>query len=889
MAARSVSHGTNDFRQLDLQLTEVEETLRTLLLDVAEFIRTSPVKHDSQVALPAQLANEQTVLRFTGGWVRDKLLGVDSHDIDVAINNMTGEQFGLQMKDYLERPGNAEKYGLEGVAKTDSQSNKAGVNGKSKLVGGLHKIEANPEKSKHLETITTRILGLDIDLVNLRKETYTDDSRNPQIEFGTPEEDALRRDATINAMFYNLNTRKIEDLTGRGFDDMAARIIRTPLEPYQTFKDDPLRVLRLIRFASRLGYDIDHEAAQNMTNEDIKAALKVKISRERVGVELEKMLRGPDPFRALTLIREAGIYKTVFSDPTPGAPSYDPEVDSWTEVLRHMQSLSTNQQDLMGLLRFDTEDKYAAWVLGCLVPYRNAPQTQAPPGKKQPPPMATVIAREGFKATNKVCDIVTASVKNVQEIGSSARSFQEGPKRPRLEEVDLRETLGMSIRRWGPTWKLQTLFSLLCDIAEEPGQADVFIATYQRFLQQIVDFAIEDAYAFRPIMDGKQLAKAIGINPGPWMKDALDVIMAWQLRNPDNKSIDEAVEQVKNSKIHGELAADLVKHFLLLTIRPLFSQNRPQGVTDQGRKDTRNRPVAPIDTSFDEEAAKPWKRKEHQVLGVLMWTVQHLDDSLVEKHWHLLVPPILSLIDDYEVPYKAKGCKLLTILLERTPSNLLAKTGLFDVFADALRPCFGYLPTLTADDDAVDLLKHVFPAYFALFKTAFQRAEGKADMKGTKFLDTIMHKGILAVYNHCPEHVSIISVVLRNLSVLQDMLGLESIKHLKSTIPMMTEILCNPFSVASPDMMALALLTLQSLIRNAWPLMVDCKANVLECLCICWQNMANADDPDRFVKVRQETKKALSMLHLAVGEAIDADIEALLAVEPGLHDLFAQS
>jgi len=256
-----------------LQLTGIESTLRTLLLDVASYIKP----------------HAPSELRFTGGWVRDKLLGVGSHDIDVAINDMTGYQFGLKMKEYLEQPGNSEKYGLDGVATTDESSK---AKGKTVVVAGLHKIEANPEKSKHLETVTTKIFGLDIDLVNLRKETYTEDSRNPQMEFGTPEEDALRRDATINAMFYNLQTETVEDLTSHGHDDMRNKVIRTPLEPYQTFKDDPLRVLRLIRFASRLDYTIDESAKKAMADQNIKEALKAKISRERVGVEFEKMLRG---------------------------------------------------------------------------------------------------------------------------------------------------------------------------------------------------------------------------------------------------------------------------------------------------------------------------------------------------------------------------------------------------------------------------------------------------------------------------------------------------------------------------------------------------------------------------------------------------------------------
>lgn len=96
-------------------------------------------------------------------------------------------------------------------------------------------------------------------------------------------------------MFYNLNTSSVEDFTGKGGQDLSAKILRTPLDPYQTFEDDPLRVLRLIRFASRLGYSIDPKALDAMRENDIKDALKRKISRERIGVEMEKALRGPSP------------------------------------------------------------------------------------------------------------------------------------------------------------------------------------------------------------------------------------------------------------------------------------------------------------------------------------------------------------------------------------------------------------------------------------------------------------------------------------------------------------------------------------------------------------------------------------------------------------------
>lgn len=478
----------------EIQLTPVEATLRTLLLDVAAYIDTHPAppstNPSTQVALPDDLAREPLTLRFTGGWVRDRLLGVQSKDIDVAINKLTGYHFGLRMKEYLSIPGNAERYGLDGIASSASAEHSAGVTDKSKTVGGLHKIEANPEKSKHLETVTTRLLGLDIDLVNLRKETYTSDSRNPAIEFGTPEEDALRRDATVNAMFYNLNTSLIEDFTGRGRSDLQRGILRTPLDAYQTFTDDPLRVLRLVRFASRLRYTIDPAALEAMREEPIKEALRRKISRERIGVEMEKALRGPDPYEALRLIGGVGLYGTVFTDPTAAAAAgaaagtehdyFYPDTSAWNAVISYLSGLINTSGPLEHILVKDAEDRFLAWQLAALIPYRDAPQPEpTEPGRKAPPPLASAVAREGVKATNKVCDVVTAAVRNLGEIrGCVDLFYQQQRRRPDRKVVEgggqdagARDILGMAIRRWGASWRNQVVYAMLAEVADDPGAA----------------------------------------------------------------------------------------------------------------------------------------------------------------------------------------------------------------------------------------------------------------------------------------------------------------------------------------------------------------------------------------------------------------------------------
>jgi tRNA nucleotidyltransferase (CCA-adding enzyme) len=455
--------GTN----VQLELTEVESKLRQLLLDVAAYIDDTPTKEDvTGVQVPENLAKQKTTLRWTGGWVRDKLLKVGSHDIDLAINKMTGEHFGLKMQEYLEIPGNAEKHGL-----IDKDNNSDARDKSKKIAPGLHKIEANPEKSKNLETATTKIMGIDLDLVNLRKETYNEVSRNPQMEFGTAEEDAMRRDATVNAMFYNLHTCQVEDFTNKGFEDMAAKIMRTPLEPTQTFKDDPLRVLRLIRFASRLDYVIEPETAKAMGNPEIQDVLKIKISRERVGIELEKMLKGPRPRMALELINRFGLYRTVFTDPTRELPS-QPDTTLFQPAYDFVESVMEGGSDIPTVVNNTllpgADEKYLAWICATAMPWADAPTVPHHKPTQRPFFTAYLVAREGFKAPNKVCDVIAASVGNGEEIRKVVAQCAKGLRRPDTinptDDPTGRDTLGMALRRWGATWRTQVFFNLMYEV-----------------------------------------------------------------------------------------------------------------------------------------------------------------------------------------------------------------------------------------------------------------------------------------------------------------------------------------------------------------------------------------------------------------------------------------
>jgi tRNA nucleotidyltransferase (CCA-adding enzyme) len=481
---------------VSITLTEKEDLLRRFLLDCAE-------------RLPVELRPE---LRFAGGWVRDKLLELPSHDIDVALSSMTGAEFGKHLQEFSSKHG-------------DRYESEAAALGISARLRSLNYIAENPEKSKHLATMTTKFLGFDLDFANLRKETYSDTSRNPEMEFGTPEEDALRRDATINALFYNLRTQEVEDFTSRGLSDLDKKIIGTPLEPYQTFKDDPLRVLRLIRFASKYEFEINSEALAAMKDKSIHHALKIKISRERVGVEVEKMISGPHPHRALMLIQDLDLYESVFANPNN---DFVPELALVNARIYDGLQIILETDNLVKSVLFTKADQALLWYLAAYAAWKDVE-----------PAKVKLAAWEGIKATRENQQVIEKAVANRQQI-LSVIEMAQGVPRP--------SDIGMAIRRLDPhanTWRFQILYSMLCDFYEHDAKS--VVQRYNTFAEYVRSQSLENIHERVPIINGRKMAEVLQTKTGPWMKGALDLVMAWQLDNPDG-SRDDAIEMVKQKR-----------------------------------------------------------------------------------------------------------------------------------------------------------------------------------------------------------------------------------------------------------------------------------------------------------------------------------------------------
>ena len=208
-----------------------------------------------------------------GGYVRDILLRRPSNDIDVVT---VGSGITLAKKVASLLPGHKEAkyYGAFGTA-------------------------------------MIRFDGMEVEFVGARKESYDRNSRKPVVENGTLEDDISRRDFTINAMALSLNAEdfgSLIDLYG-GMADMEELLLRTPLDPDITYSDDPLRMMRAIRFASQLKFYIESESFEAIK----RNAERIKIvSMERVTEELNKIILSPKPSIGFKLLDESGLLKLIF-------------------------------------------------------------------------------------------------------------------------------------------------------------------------------------------------------------------------------------------------------------------------------------------------------------------------------------------------------------------------------------------------------------------------------------------------------------------------------------------------------------------------------------------------------------------------------------------------
>lgn len=227
--------------------------------------------NDDIFKIISQTAKESGVRVFViGGFVRDCFLGRHCSDIDIVV----------------------EGSGIEIAAKVAA------------------KIRSRLSVFKRFGTAMFKYRGMEIEFVGARRESYRADSRKPIVEDGSLEDDQRRRDFTINALAFSLQEENFGNLVDpfNGVRDLQAGLIRTPLDPDTTYSDDPLRMIRAVRFASQLSFTIVPESMASIARNKERLAI---LSRERISDELYKILLSPKPSVGFRLLEQTGLLAEI--------------------------------------------------------------------------------------------------------------------------------------------------------------------------------------------------------------------------------------------------------------------------------------------------------------------------------------------------------------------------------------------------------------------------------------------------------------------------------------------------------------------------------------------------------------------------------------------------
>ena len=440
--------------------------------------------------------NTDLVLRVSGGWVRDKLLGKESHDIDIALDTLSGAEFAVAVqKAYSElHPGsNARGFGV---------------------------IKSNPDKAKHLETATMNVEDCWLDFVNLRGDDYGAASGAPP-KFGTPREDALRRDLTINALFYNINESKVEDFVGTSIQDLKDGIIRTPLDPQQTFIDDPLRILRVFRFATKFNYTISPAILEAIKSPEILNYLRLKVSRERFGKEIEPCLEHQNGSRYLDTLHDCGLMPVVF-DPTQEKfvePISAADLEArflqnkqiWNRITEQVQ---TNQHLLLQTHLENAAVTRGYLMLACaLQGFHKVKQTKSTTA-------CEYFIKNMLKLKNKTSDDVRDILNAASDMISHIAILEQKEREGKYNEWTAAEHLAIWIKQYGNLYPLAILVLL-----SQPTPIDKLGSMLQVLQQRNLQLFHE----VKLLLNGNDAMKEFGIQ-GKEIKPFLEQAMLWQVR-----------------------------------------------------------------------------------------------------------------------------------------------------------------------------------------------------------------------------------------------------------------------------------------------------------------------------------------------------------------------
>ena len=486
--------------KIEIELTQQEKDIFQILIET---------KHHFKL---------QCVLRVVGGWVRDKIIKRISHDIDITIEGISGMEYAQYVSEYLETK-----------------------NIKTKIL-------INPNQSQHLQTATITICDLPIDFGSPRKEIYHENSRIPEITVGTLLDDCLRRDFTINCLFYRIEDGIIEDFT-TGYDDLMNQLIRTPINPIQSFIDDPLRIFRGIRFSCKYGYQIETETYQAMSHPDVLKGI-TKASKSRRLPEIDNILLSQSPSYGFHCFRECELLKEILQSDQSKICDWKSIISDSIELMYLCESLykallcNSNQFNYLYYNQYHLKSLLLSSICYHFLNYTFTM-------KKKILPLHPNIIIEGFKYSAKERDDVELILEGLKQLQNSSFDSIETERLVYGRILLKSKDLFYCVFILSQALQLRGKYSL-CDHPDVSFQFMLNqndIQDVMNHYNKIHQLHLYDVWNMQYALNGNEIAALYQSKKGKWVSFALSALLEYQILHPDF-TVDDCKQYLLEKKFH---------------------------------------------------------------------------------------------------------------------------------------------------------------------------------------------------------------------------------------------------------------------------------------------------------------------------------------------------
>ncbi|KAF7558808.1 hypothetical protein G7046_g5357 [Stylonectria norvegica] len=336
---------------------------------------------------------------------------------------------------------------------------------------------------------------------------------------------------------------------------------------------------------------------------------------------------------------------------------------------------------------------------------------------------------------------------------------------------------------------------------------------------------------------------------------------------------------VASRLIDEQLTADKRADFIIGPVlqsylRPLFTKS--SRVTASGRPSQyptsigQPQPVAQIPL---------WKTQDPWAVTILRWAVRASESSLIENHWPLFIPVLISLVEDEDPRIKSEGLQTLALFIRKCPAKVLQTTGISLMFEEVTFPALLHLPSITPEQEAETLL---VPAYRVLIKLAEAHQSSKNPDR-RRLLDKVLRDGIITGYHHASQHPRIVQILMESMALV-------------NLLPIVSSVMTDPFGLACLPVIRAAAQALNAIVVNCWPRLVEPRhsENVIRIAALCWLNLNGglpaAQSPDDMKAIGEElfqTSKMLRLMWAQYNIPPPPRLAEVLDQEPRLANLFS--